>query len=45
MNSTYPDTFPIPAMIPPAGTSSFPYNSYPANCDSSRNGDLEKELY
>jgi hypothetical protein len=27
----YPETRPIPVIIPPAGTSSLPYNWYPAN--------------
>ena len=37
---TYPDTRPMPVMMPPAGTSSFPYSWYPASWLSSRKGDL-----
>jgi hypothetical protein len=36
----YPDTRPIPVIMPAAGTSSSPYSLYAASCDSSRNGDL-----
>lgn len=36
----YPDTLPIPVIIPPAGTSSFPYSSKAANWESSRKGEL-----
>lgn len=42
VNSTYPETRPIPAIIPPAGTSSFPYNSYAANWDNSKKGVLQE---
>lgn len=41
---TYPETRPIPVIIPPAGTSSLPYNLWPASWDSSRNGDLNNNI-
>ena len=37
----YPDTRPIPVMMPPAATSSSPYSLYPANWLSSKKGDLK----
>lgn len=39
--SSYPETRPIPVIIPPAGTSSFPYNSYAANWENSKKGVLQ----
>lgn len=42
MNGPYPDTLPIPVSMPPAGTSSFPYNSYAANWENSKNGVLQQ---
>lgn len=42
MDSTYPETRPIPVIMPPAGTSSFPYNSYAANWENSIKGVLQK---
>ena len=36
---TYPDTLPMPVMIPPDGTESAPYMPHDANCDSSKNGE------
>lgn len=42
MNSAYPETLPIPVSIPPAGTSSLPYNSYAANWENSKKGVLQQ---
>ena len=39
---TNPETRPTPVTIPPAGTSSFPYNWYPASWENSKKGELAK---
>jgi len=42
VHRTHPETRPIPVIIPPAGTSSFPYNSYAANWENSKKGVLQE---